>query len=232
MFNTKKEERTNKFMTDDLSQITSDTPTIICFAIDKSGSMDEYCDLMRETLSDFQSTICGMTEVNAIRIGMFYFDSYVHFDGFKHPTNMDTSYYPRGGTALYDAIGVSCENLKRVTNELYGQGLAPKGLIFVLSDGGENDSDSFSKSDCTRNISDVNELGFNTVYVSFKFEDEDDVENKKNAEEMGFDIVCSVEKSVTNLRKILTAATKSVQSISQSVGAKPDIQNFFEDITG
>lgn len=216
-----KEER--DFEIDDISALSSDTATVIRFAIDSSGSMKGYDSIVPRTLVDFKDTMLSLTQVNSIRISICTFNAYLEDSGFRHPSNMDTSYVAVGGTALYDAIGDSCDKLCAITDELNNIGIVPKGLLFVLSDGGENESRHYNFNRCKDLISKVNELGYNTVYVSFG-------EGDSTAADMGFDIVCPAGRTAETLKKILGAATKSVQSISQSAVAKPDITDFFADL--
>lgn len=68
------------------------------------------------------------------------------------------TYVPRGGTALYDAIG-------RALNRLDAKN-APRSILVVLTDGQENASTEFTRAQVMQRIERAQSRGWQVVYLS------------------------------------------------------------------
>ena len=115
--------------------------------VDESGSM---CVIERQALAGINETIETVKKMQQLhpdmeqRISLLTFDSghkTFKYDNVK-ADNVNTlsarDYNPRGGTPLYDAIGISIAKLNAQTSE------TDKVLVTIITDGEENCSEEYN----------------------------------------------------------------------------------------
>ena len=115
--------------------------------VDESGSM---CVIERQALAGINETIEAMKKMQQLhpdmeqRISLLTFDSghkTFKYDNVK-ADNVNTlsarDYNPRGGTPLYDAIGISIAKLNAQTSE------KDNVLVTIITDGEENCSEEYN----------------------------------------------------------------------------------------
>lgn len=118
-------------------------PTLVVFLLDRSGSMASVLD---ETIGGFNGYLDKLQadDDGSIRFSMSQFDSVGHDAmcsgaALKAVKRLDkTSFQPRGGTPLFDAMG---KNINLAAKEA---GKKFKVLFVTLTDGEENASHEFS----------------------------------------------------------------------------------------
>lgn len=116
--------------------------TVVNFVLDKSGSMAE---VREATISGFNEYIQGLKmDGGKYRFSLTMFDTSVekHYIGVPVGLvkNLDLdSYRPVGGTALYDAVCKSIDDLEHSISE------SDKVLMVIMTDGEENSSQEFNQ---------------------------------------------------------------------------------------
>lgn len=138
---------------------------LVAFIQDRSGSMSDVWD---ETLNGFQVFLDELKSNNKENIN--YLISLTVFD-----TKIDTPlvatsinnvskadlvpHWPRGGTALYDAVGATIRSLE--TN-MHG---ASKVIVVITTDGAENSSREWKSGTLSKLVEDKTEAGWVFTYL-------------------------------------------------------------------
>jgi len=135
--------------------------TNIHFILDRSGSMNSC---INDTIGGFNSFISQQkqNQYDKAYLSLYLFDhEYItHYSNkfINDVNNLDnTSYIPRGQTALYDAIGKTITNLTHTNNESI--------VIVILTDGYENSSNEFSQSKIKELIEEKKKLGWEFIFL-------------------------------------------------------------------
>lgn len=125
--------------------------THIGFVLDMSGSMGVIKEATKE------GTIAYVKELrktdSSAKLSLTAFDTilerWVDDEVIRNVkiNNVMESYHPRGGTALYDALGDTINRIAKHSREkiVPGDGLRNKVVIVVMTDGQENSSRTFSR---------------------------------------------------------------------------------------
>jgi len=132
------------------------TPNII-FIMDKSGSMQS---IKNDTIGGFNSFVDKQkAQGGAAHLNVILFDTVTstYYKGAvsEVPSMNGTTYSPDGMTALYDAIG------KTLTEYSHYQ----KALVVILTDGEENSSRSYTKSQILEMIKSREATGWEFLYL-------------------------------------------------------------------
>lgn len=134
----------------------SGTPVHVLFVIDSSGSMGPKTTDVRGGFNSYVSTLREDAQ-SAYRLTAVTFDTQVKTLFIDAPLaevpQLDSSNYrPGGNTALYDALGVSLDELTsalRQEDHPYG---TDRALVIVMTDGQENSSRRFTKQQVSDGI--------------------------------------------------------------------------------
>jgi len=133
---------------------------IICI-LDMSGSMDSIIEKAREGFNQFLNE--QKQSDNKIKFSLLFFDTdffmpYKNVDIKKVKNVNEKTYYGRGGTALYDAIGISIDNYIDYLGSKSKSKRADKTLFVILTDGQENASRVYHKDLIKLMVTDMREL--------------------------------------------------------------------------
>jgi uncharacterized protein YegL len=134
----------------------SGTPVHVLFVIDSSGSMGPKATDVRGGFNSYMSTLREDTK-SAYRLTAVTFDTQVKTLFTDMPLaevpQLDSSNYrPGGNTALYDALGVSLDELTgAICREDHPYG-TDRTLVIVMTDGQENSSRRFTKQQVSDGI--------------------------------------------------------------------------------
>lgn len=115
----------------------------IVLIVDESGSM---MNLWAETIAGIngfiseQRKVPGEAYVTAAKFDTEFRHLFVRCSLQTAPTVTPDHYAPRGGTALYDAIG---KTMNEVGQRIQGQGV-DKVIVCIITDGAENSSHKFT----------------------------------------------------------------------------------------
>jgi len=134
----------------------SGTPVHVLFVIDSSGSMGPKASDVRGGFNTYVSTLREDIQ-SAYRLTAVTFDTQVKTLFTDMPLaevpQLDSSNYrPGGNTALYDALGVSLDELtSAIRREDHPYGI-DRALVIVMTDGQENSSRRFTKQQVSDGI--------------------------------------------------------------------------------
>lgn len=146
---------------------TNETTQIICI-LDRSGSMSSIMD---DSIGGFNTFIKQQKELpdKATLTVALFDDKYellydnVDIKDVKEITNQE--WFPRGTTALYDAIGKTINDVK-LNHAKLGVEAPSKVLVCVVTDGHENDSKEYSKYDIQKLIENCEKDDWNFIYLA------------------------------------------------------------------
>lgn len=131
--------------------MTDPNKTAIVVVLDRSGSM-QLC--RTDTIGGFNSFVQKQRELSVggldatlslIQFDDQYEENYTYKDIHKVPALSDSSYVPRGHTALYDAIGKSIVSLGEKLSNLPESGRPGKVVFVIITDGQENASKEYKQ---------------------------------------------------------------------------------------
>ena len=142
--------------TDTPEPARSATPVHVLFVIDSSGSMEPKAADVPGGFNGYVSTLREDTQ-SAYRLTAVTFDTQVatlftDLPLAEVPPLDASNYRPGGNTALYDALGVSVDELTsalRQDDHVYG---VDRVLVIVMTDGMENSSHRFTKQQVSDGI--------------------------------------------------------------------------------
>lgn len=133
--------------------------TQIVFVMDRSGSMATYA---KDAVGGFNSFLEDQRRLENVKFSLLQFDTdfiwtYREMDPKEcRPLVLGESYQPRGGTALYDAVGLAIKEL----------GMVEKAIIVVYTDGDENSSRTYNHSQIREELSRVKNRGWEVLFLS------------------------------------------------------------------
>lgn len=201
----------------DIEEIEVERPTLIAYIIDESASMGSYTTDMQDALQAVKEAIQGSREADEMRISVTRFSDIVTTSGYQEVENIDTQYSPGGLTKLYDAIVGVQKSLcagdgTGYMEQLKNNGNRPKAVVFIFSDGYDNDS-KYSKNDARKSIEFLqkdNEIP--VAYIEFG------TDAHGIAQELGImeQNIKQVNADKSELRRIMMATSKSAISASKS----------------
>ena len=200
--------------------------TEMVFILDRSGSMSR---LTKDTIDGYNSLIKkqkeedGEARVTTVLFDNFYDVLYENKDINTIEELTDKDYYARGMTALLDAIGKTINMVGHRLNMTPEEERPSKVVVVITTDGQENSSCEFTKSQ----IKEMIELQQNTYNWTFMFLGAN-IDSMKEASSMGIDtdyvrnysankagtdsLYCSVSNSMMSFRK---AGSKKIEKNSE-----------------
>ena len=148
---------------------TNERTHIICI-LDSSGSMS---GIMSDSIGGFNTFLKQQRELpDEATISVVLFDSntnyqllYDNVDIKKAKDLTSLEWYPRGMTALYDAIGRTINAEKAKLSKL-GSEAPSKILVCIVTDGYENNSIEYSVEDIKKLIKDCEKQDWNFIYLA------------------------------------------------------------------
>jgi uncharacterized protein YegL len=126
--------------------------------VDRSGSM---YDIVNDAIGGFNTFLNGQKkEEGEANFTLVLFDTEYSSPYESRPINevkeLDkTTFVPRGGTALYDAVGKSIVSTQERIKTMKDSEKPDNVIIAILTDGGENASREFTQSAIKKMIEDV-----------------------------------------------------------------------------
>jgi uncharacterized protein YegL len=192
--------------------MTEKTKVLVNFIQDRSGSMQ---DAWKETLNGFKVFVEGL-QVNGAKDNIDYLFSLTTFDtqvetpviaseiGTVSPDELK-KHAPRGGTALYDAVGATIEQTDK---DRHG---AAKIICVIVTDGQENSSREWTKERLNQAIDEKLKAGdWTFTYMGTQPETWDD------AGAIGMAAGASVTFNTQNAKASYMTTMDAVHSLSRS----------------
>lgn len=125
--------------------MTDPNYSALLLIVDRSGSMESIKTDMEgglKTLLDEQMALPGLLTVD-----LFTFDTEVkHEFALVDPSGLNIAIEPRGGTALYDAIGIGVSEFGRALAAMPEHARPETVQVIVVTDGDENSSVEYKAS--------------------------------------------------------------------------------------
>jgi len=135
---------------------------------DRSGSMQS---IKNDAIGGFnalleeQRKLAGEAEVTLVLFDDKYEVPYKDED-LKTVDNLDDkTFIPRGGTALYDAIGKTIATLKEERADVNEKMLPSKVMFAIITDGEENASKEFKRDTVMNLVKECKDKGWEFVYL-------------------------------------------------------------------
>lgn len=115
--------------------------------LDMSGSMESIIEKAREGFNQFLKE--QKESGNKIKFSLMFFDTdfyipYKNINIKKVKKVNENTYYANGGTALYDAIGITIDDYIDYLSETKKEKRPDKTLFVILTDGEENSSTKYN----------------------------------------------------------------------------------------
>lgn len=140
---------------------------IICI-LDRSGSMS---NIMDDSIGGFNTFIKQQQKLpDEATLTVVLFDDryellYDNVDIKEIKEITEDEWYPRGSTALYDAIGKTINDVKTNHRKL-GDEAPSKVLVCIVTDGNENDSKEYNKYNIQKLIEKCEKDDWNFIYLA------------------------------------------------------------------
>jgi len=142
---------------------------IVCI-LDRSGSMEEVSD---DAIGGFNKFLKDQkeTEGEATMSVTLFDDQYTPlYDGKsvtldKVDALNDKTFVPRGGTALYDAIGKTIARTKEDFNKMSSSEKPNKVLVLIVTDGAENASREYTQAQIKELISEMKKKDWQFIFL-------------------------------------------------------------------
>lgn len=148
--------------------VTGEKTHIIC-VLDRSGSMSS---IMKDSIGGFNTFLKQQKELPddaTITVALFddkYELLYDNVDIKEVKDITETEWFPRGTTALYDAIGKTINNDKALIKRMKKKDRPNKVLVCVVTDGYENASQEFNLDQIKTLIKDCENDDWNFIYLA------------------------------------------------------------------
>lgn len=155
-------------VTEEVINIPTNEKTHIICILDRSGSMSS---IMSDSIGGFNAFLKKQKELPdkaTITVALFddaYEILYDNVDITKAEELTSAVWYPRGMTALYDAIGKTINYEKRNFAKL-GDEKPSKVLVCVVTDGDENASKEYTQDNIKKLIKDCENEDWNFLYLA------------------------------------------------------------------
>jgi len=214
----------------DVNSLGASEYTIVGISQDTSGSVSPFKKDMEDALKKIVDACrkSPRSENLLLRLSEFN-DNVGELHGFRELRNIDPTEYddllePRGMTALYDATVDGAEAIERYGKTLTDMEYACNGIMFVVTDGGENHSNVVKSAktvkDCvSRVVRDEALESFRVVLLGVG----DDPVAKQDIDdfrkEAGIDQYVHIgEATPSKLAKLADFISRSISSTSQALG--------------
>ena len=203
--------------------------TLINFILDRSGSMSSFGPEVVSMFNNFleeQKSGPDYAELSLIQFDDKYEENYIK-KPIKdcQPLIYGESYFPRGWTALYDAIGRTIKKVVAEIDRLQDEDRPIRVLFVILTDGFENCSTEFRDNKTIMGMIDYQKEEYNWDFI-FMGAGIDAIEQGKKFG-LGSNKCASFHKSPTGIRSIgQTVSSYSMQY--RTTGMCADINNYIK----
>lgn len=148
--------------------ITDEKTQIVCI-LDRSGSMGSIIEDAIGGLNEFINQQKKLEDDATMSVVLFDDRYEILYDNIpiKEVKNFDKStWYPRGTTALYDAIGKTVNDVKNTHSKLKEEEKPDKVLVCIVTDGMENASREYTCDNIKELISKSEKDGWSFIYLA------------------------------------------------------------------
>jgi hypothetical protein len=142
--------------------------TWIAFVLDESGSMGDIKSDTIGAFNDFireQKKVEGLADCTLVKFNTKIEKVYENRSIQELPMLDETNYKPSTYTRLYDAIGHTINQVKSKLNETVEEEKPEKVLFVILTDGKENRSTDFNRTEVFEKITKREKKGWAFIYL-------------------------------------------------------------------
>ncbi|MFO0658585.1 MAG: vWA domain-containing protein [Polyangiaceae bacterium] len=207
-----------------LDEIDSEDVTLVTFVLDMSSSMAPFSS---EVISAFNTEVQALRRAKSATSFLLSTTTFADQPALLHgylrieqvPPLDQRSYQPSGSTALYDAVLGVFGRMATYRQTLRDNGVRSRGIVIVLSDGGDNQSTHAAQTVKQASERLLREEGTTLAYVGFGSSGSG-AALKRIADEIGFPQVLIAKLSAGEIRKALGQVSQSiVQTAKAGVSA-------------
>ncbi|MBP9821867.1 MAG: hypothetical protein KBC81_00225 [Candidatus Pacebacteria bacterium] len=219
-----------------IDHLTSTEYTLVTIAVDVSGSVSGFKDELRRCVIAAVDSCKKSPRSNNLLLRVLLFsdmfkNSIEEIHGFKPLGEIDPNTYPDfrtgGWTPLYDAAFSAVGATNAYAKRLMGQDFLANGIVFVITDGGDNTSSatlSMVKDEMDRGLVGEEIESLVGVLIGINAQSCKGYLEKFEAE-TGMKYIDAGDATKGKLAKIAQFVSQSVSSQSQSLGTGGPSQN-------
>jgi uncharacterized protein YegL len=202
------------------------------FVVDVSSSVRSYVSELNSGFNEFVARMQTSHSADKIFVSVVVFNQDVEvisgYQPIKSMGNIDFGRYVSGTTALYGGTKVALENALNYREGLENAGVNCKTLLFVMTDGGDNEPRQGTASDVKTIIDDLlteerNFASFETMLFGINKSEETTFNNA--AAEMGITNVVTIGNTADEIKKMINFISSSVSNASGN-GNAISVANF------
>lgn len=191
------------------------------FAIDVSGSVGSYVDELNKGMNEFTERMQNSHVAEKLFVSIVEFETDVHVKTGFQPINqlapVDFSNSIGGLTSLYEGTKVALKNALDYREGLENAGVNCKTLLFVITDGDNNQPGE--ASDVKDIITDLlseerNFASFESILFGIGGQQGMEDTFRQAAEDMGIKNVATISDSAEDIKRMITFISSSVSSAS------------------
>lgn len=207
-------------------EVTSEQTINCSFVIDVSSSVGEYANELNDSFNTFIERMKKSHVANDLLISVTLFSNHVRtLTGFQPinqlQSNFDFSKEIGGTTALYDGTNEALKNALDYRENLEQSGINVKTLVFIMTDGDDNESEHGAASKVKNQIDSLlkeerNYFSFETILFGIGKENENSYMEAK--EKMGIKQLATISNSADDIRKMIGFISASISSVSTGAG--------------
>jgi len=202
------------------------------FVVDVSSSVRGYITELNAGFNEFVSRMQNSHSADKIFVSVVVFNSKVEtISGYQPISSMgviDFGQYIGGTTALYGGTKVALENALNYREGLENAGVNCKTLVFIMTDGGDNEPSQGTAADVKKVIDDLlteerNFASFETML--FGINKSEKTMFDQAASDMGITNVVTIDNTADEIKKMINFISSSVSGASGS-GNAISVANF------
>ncbi len=217
------------FSGESIEKLGASEYTLVNIVVDMSGSVSTFKNELTECIKTIVQSCKLSQRAENLMIRLTTFNNNIYEEhGFSLLNSLDVNSYqntinPTGGTALFDATINGIEAIKKYGAELYNQDFDVNGIVFIITDGDDNNSSS-NENDIKNIVSKVTQeekleslrtilIGVNTQSSNLKIK----LENYKNNAKLD-QYVDINDADKNSLAKLANFISKSISAQSLALG--------------
>jgi len=208
--------------------IQTDETINAVFIIDTSYSVQSYVKVLNSAFNDFTHTMQKSHIAERLFVSIIEFNDKISVtSGFQPIANIKQADFSKkigGSTALYDAVLTGMKNAVDYRTNLENSGVECKTLMFVITDGEDNNSKNPPRS-VKKMITDLkNDERSAFSFTSILFGVGDQANFSHAQQEMGIEHLAKIGTSGDEMKKMIGFISQSISSVS--AGQMPPVPTF------
>lgn len=216
------------FSGESIDKLGASEYTLVNIVVDMSGSVSSYRNELTECIKTIVRSCKYSQRAENLMIRLTTFNNSIYEEhGFSLLNAIDADSYqsksPTGSTALYDATIDGLQAVKSYGSNLFDQEFDANGIVFIITDGDDNNSSS-NISDITTTLAKINAEekleSLRTILIGVNTKN-DNLKNKlENFKKMAnLDQYVDIEDANKNsLAKLANFISKSISAQSLALG--------------